>query len=213
MNVVRLTRSGPLSPARRKRRLRSGIAAVAASALLVLAACSGSPDVPATVGPTATPDQPETYEPTLPPYTSEVELSAEDEEDVEELLLLIDEFMTLTSTLEGPTTKYVESLEGRVDPEILEGYIGEMEDAIDEGKRTDGAIVAKFALITEYSGAQATISTCYDFSKHIISSKDKPGVNLYPNREKVHAYDVVAVKIDDDWTLVDEFDSEVECSE
>lgn len=198
-----------------RRSLRTCAAGFAASALLMLAACSGDPEFPETVGPTSTPDEtePAVYEPTLPPYTSEVELSAEDEAEVEELLLLIDEFTKLTSTLEEPTTEYAESLEGRVEAEMLKGYIDQMEEAIDAGKRTDGAIVAKFAKIIEFANSRAVISTCYDFSKHIISEVDEPGVNLYPGREKVYAYDVVAMKVDDNWILVDQFDSEVHCSE
>ena len=68
-------------------------AAVAALSLLVLSGCSGAADAAPTVGPTAGATEaaePTEYEPTLPPYTTEVDLSAEDEAEVEELLLLID---------------------------------------------------------------------------------------------------------------------------
>lgn len=214
MNVVRLTRWKPPSSARRKRRRRSGIAAVAVSALLVLAACSGGPDAPATVAPTATPDQPETYEPTLPPYTSEVELSAEDEKDVEELLLLIDEFMTLTSTLESGSREVAkESLRGKVDNEMLNGYLELMDEAYAENKRTSGKIVAKANVVVDLNNASATLATCYDYNDYIVSTASAPGVHLYPDRPKAHAYDTVAKRDGDNWLIVDRFDSEIECDE
>src|SRR5699024_6334717 len=85
-------------------------AAVAALSLLVLSGCSGAADAAPTVGPTAGATEaaePTEYEPTLPPYTTEVDLSPEDEAEVEELLLLIDEFSTLTATLDGQSTEAV----------------------------------------------------------------------------------------------------------
>lgn len=180
----------------------------------MLTACSGSPDAPATVGPTATPEQPETYEPTLPPYTSEVELSAEDEEDVEELLLLIDEFMTLTSTLEDGSREVAkESLRGKVDDEMLNGYLELMDEAYAENKRTSGKIVAKTNVVLDLNNTSATLATCYDYNDYIVSSASAPGVHLYPDRPKAYAYDTIAKRDGDSWLIVDRFDSEIECDE
>lgn len=213
MKKIQLTRWGRLSSARWKRPLRWCVVAVAVPTLLLLGACSGNPDALARVGPASTPNEsePEAYEPTLPPYTSEVELTPEDEEDVEELLLLTDEFMKLTSTLEEPTIRYAESLAGRVEDEMLEGYLGVMNEAIADRKQTNGAIVAKFSRVAEFGANRVIISTCYDFSEHIISDIDEPGVNLYPERPKTHAYDIVAKKVDDSWMLIDQYDSELDC--
>ena len=90
---------------------------MAALSLIGLSGCSGAADAAPTVGPTAGADEsvePAEYEPTLPPYTSEVDLSAEDEAEVEELLLLIDEFSTYTSTLDSASLQTVESLDDSV---------------------------------------------------------------------------------------------------
>src|SRR5699024_10091018 len=160
-------------------------AAVAALSLLVLSGCSGAADAAPTVGPTAGATEaaePTEYEPTLPPYTTEVDLSAEDEAEVEELLLLIDEFSTLTATLDGQSTEAVASMKGRVDSQMLDEYMDGMRGAYDDGKRTSGAIVSTSTVVLDFDANEAVIATCYDFSDYTVYESDNPDEHLYPDR-------------------------------
>ncbi|MGO1606004.1 MAG: hypothetical protein ACTHXF_00885 [Brevibacterium yomogidense] len=189
---------------------------MAALSLIGLSGCSGAADAAPTVGPTAGADEsvePAEYEPTLPPYTSEVDLSAEDEAEVEELLLLIDEFSTYTSTLDSASLQTVESLDDSVDKQMLEQYWEGMKEAYEEGKRTSGLIVPESTVLLSLDMTEATVATCYDFSDYTVYEENQPGVHIYPDRPIKHAYDTVAKRSDSGWILIDRFDSEIECDE
>lgn len=189
-------------------------AALAALSLIVLSGCSGAADAAPTVGPTAGADEtaePTEYEPTLPPYTSEVDLSADDEAEVEELLLLIEKFSTYTSTLDGQSLETVESLDEDVDQQMLGQYRDGMKEAYDEGKRTSGIIVPESTVVLSLDATEAVVATCYDFSDYSVYHEDNPGVHIYPDRPIHHAYDTVAKRSDSGWTLIDRFDSEIAC--
>lgn len=202
--------------ARTRRPLGVAAAALAALSLLGLSGCSGAADAAPTVGPTAgadEPTEPTEYQPSLPPYTSEVDLSAEDEAEVEELLLLIDEFSTYTSTLDETSFQTVESLTGHVDKEMLTQYRDSMKEAYDEGKRTSGVVTPESTVILSLDATEAVVASCYDFSDYMVYGEGEPDIHLYPDRPVRHAYDTVAERSDSGWTLIDRFDSEIDCDE
>ena len=100
-------------PARvRARRRMTGIA-MTTVALFALSACGGDPEAQETVGPTAGSDPSSTaqaYEPTLPPYTSDVDLTDEETEQVEETLLAINQLFFYASSLSPDSLAGLEEL-------------------------------------------------------------------------------------------------------
>lgn len=196
--------------------VRSGMAAGAAALLLAVAGCGGGAEAPETVSPTAGADpapSDQIYEPTLPPYTSEVDLSAEETQQVEELLLLIDEFNLLTGTLTEDGPDRASTLAGSVQDELLESHIEGMKETLSEGIRTRGQVVPKSAVVLKYGEGSAVVSVCYDFSQYEIYDVDDPETPLYPDRPDEHAYDTTAKANDDSWLINDRFDSEVTCED
>lgn len=151
-------------PVRWRRPLRSCAATAAVSALLVLSACSGDPDIPETVGPTSTPDEPDAYVPTLPPYTSQVELSPEDEEDVEELLLLIEQFGTYTSDVTNVHQERIRSIEDSLSDDMKSSYHDFVQDAERGDVHVVGSVVITDTAVWRYeSKSYAMVAICYRY--------------------------------------------------
>lgn len=172
--------------ARTRRPLGVAAAALAALSLLGLSGCSGAADAAPTVGPTAGADESlesAEYETTLPPYTSEVDLSAEDEAEVEELLLLIDEFTEYTS---GISEKHEEGLMSR--KSNIESEIYRDHEQFIETARRDHYVISGRVEITESSvwrfesDDYAMIGVCYDHHNWGVSDADDGGpVEDYPH--------------------------------
>ena len=203
-------------PARvRARRRMTGIA-MTTVALFALSACGGDPEAQETVGPTAGSDPSSTaqaYEPTLPPYTSDVDLTDEETEQVEDLLLLIDEFNILTGTLSEGSDQQASELSGSVDDDLLTSQIEGMTEAMEDGVRTRGYVTPRSAIVVDFSTDETVVSVCYDFSEYEIFEASNPGTALYPDRPTEHAYETTADRVDNKWILRDRTDSRYSCKD
>ena len=203
-------------PARvRARRRMTGIA-MTTVALFALSACGGDPEAQETVGPTAGSDPSSTaqaYEPTLPPYTSDVDLTDEETEQVEDLLILIDEFNILTSSLSDESVDKAKSLEGQVDEELLEWHLSDMSSNYADGIRTRGVIIPESATILSFDDTRSTISICYSFDDYVIYDDSDPDTPIYTDRPNEYSFETDAVFEDDQWIVSGRRDSRISCDE
>jgi hypothetical protein len=144
----------------------TGSVTAALAAVLLLTACGGDPEVPATVGPTAGADPEPTYEPTSFPYETAMELTAEERAELDELTLLIDEYTEYTS---GSTDYHREGL-NRLKPQLSEALVRELDTHAAEidadGVTTSGKVQIEESLIDNYNpGESADIWVCFNYSK------------------------------------------------
>ncbi|WP_143275842.1 hypothetical protein [Brevibacterium yomogidense] len=153
--------------ARTRRPLRVAAAALAALSLLGLSGCSGAADAAPTVGPTAgadEPTEPTEYQPSLPPYTSEVDLSAEDEAEVEELLLLIDEFSTYTSDVTAQSVSGLQSIKDNLDPKFISSHEEFVSEVNADGHEVGGSVTISDTAVWRFEDHNyAMVGICYDY--------------------------------------------------
>ena len=142
-------------PARvRARRRMTGIA-MTTVALFALSACGGDPEAQETVGPTAGSDPSSTaqaYEPTLPPYTSDVDLTDEETEQVEETLLAIDEYINYSSSTTDASATGVDRLASSnlISDGLRDAYAEVKSEADKEGKELTGEVAITEMAVWEY---------------------------------------------------------------
>ncbi|GAA4507317.1 hypothetical protein GCM10023159_05290 [Brevibacterium yomogidense] len=137
------------------------------------------------MAPTATPDQPETYEPTLPPYTSEVELSAEDEKDVEELLLLIEKFSYYTSDITDANQAGIRSIRGNLTDGMYSSYQDFAQEAADGKISVVGSVSITDSSVWRYeTNEYAMIGLCYEYDHWAVidNTSGRPSQGHDPNR-------------------------------
>lgn len=182
-------------------------AALAALSLIVLSGCSGAADAAPTVGPTAGADEtaePTEYEPTLPPYTSEVDLSAEEEAEVEELLLLIDEFTEYTSGISERHEKGLLSRKENIEKEIYRDHEEFIELARRDSYEINGSVeIARSSVWRFESGDYAMIGICYDHHNWGVEDPDDGGqVDDYPHeRDGLRMAYIEAERNDAGWEI------------
>lgn len=143
-------------PARvRARRRMTGIAMTTVS-LFALSACGGDPEAQETVGPTAGGDPSSTaqaYEPTLPPYTSDVDLTDEETEQLEDTLLAINEYIFYTSATTDESSAGINRLfdEKKISEGMRDAYHELKDDAEDDGKALTGQLNITDMAVWEYT--------------------------------------------------------------
>lgn len=202
-----------------KTRRALGIAGAALTtlSLIGLSGCSGAADAVPTVGPTAGADEsvePAEYEPSLPPYTSEVDLSAEDEAEVEELLLLIDELSYYTSNITEENIVGLKGLEPRLSNEVFDEHIAALQNALDEGQSAEGVIEVSATQVTEFEdGRRVVVATCYDMSSHRVVSSASTDQSLHNEEVDEFAMDTVAEWRDSTWLISGRYKSRLGCNE
>ena len=164
---ARLCRGRTRPGERTRRGARTVATALVALSLIGLSACGGSADATPTVGPTAGADETvelAEYEPTLPPYTSDVELSAEDEAEVEELLLLIDEFSTYTSDVTPHSIAGMQSIASNLDPKFISSHEEFALEVTSAGHEIGGSVDITDTAIWRFEDHNyAMVGICYDY--------------------------------------------------
>lgn len=193
--------------ARTRRPLGVAAAALAALSLLGLSGCSGAADAAPTVGPTAgadEPTEPTEYQPSLPPYTSEVDLSAEDEAEVEELLLLIDEFISYSSGIDDFNSQGISDMSPHLSDGLEEAYRNTVDDANERGLESIGSLQIENSAVWAFERDDyAHFGMCIEFDSWGLVDPDTgltvDGESLDGIRYQVA--EIEAVSIETDWSL------------
>ena len=175
--------------------------------LIGLSGCSGAADAAPTVGPTAGADEsaePAEYEPTLPPYTSEVSLSAEDEAEVEELLLLIDEFVSYSSGIDDFNSQGIEEISPHLSEGLEEAYRETVNDANEKGLQATGSLEIQDSSVWAFTRDDyAHFGMCIEFDSWGLIDPDTgltaDGESLDGIRYQVA--EIEAVSNETTWTL------------
>lgn len=200
-----------LGPSRRGARTRRTLgvagAALTALSLIGMSGCSGAADAAPTVGPTAGADESlesAEYEPTLPPYTSEVDLSAEDEAEVEELLLLIDEFVSYSSGIDDFNSQGIAELSPHLSEGLEEAYRNTVNDANEKGLHSTGSLEIQESAVWDFARDDyAHFGMCIEFDSWGLIDPDTgltaDGESLDGIRYQVA--EIEAVSKETTWTL------------
>ncbi|WP_144573828.1 hypothetical protein [Brevibacterium jeotgali] len=176
-------------------------------ALIGLSGCSGAADAAPTVGPTAGADEsvePADYEPTLPPYTSDVDLSAEDEAEVEELLLLIDEFVSYSSGIDDFNSQGIAKISPHLSEGLEEAYRNTVSDANEKGLQATGSLEIQGSAVWAFARDDyAHFGLCIEFDSWGLIDPDTgltaDGESLDGIRYQVA--EIEAVSKETTWTL------------
>ncbi|GAA2091567.1 hypothetical protein GCM10009823_08770 [Brevibacterium salitolerans] len=192
----------------------TGSVTAALATVLLLTACGGDPEAPATVGPTAGADPEPTYEPTIPPYTSAVELSSEDREQIDELLLLIDEWVEYASGTTDYHLAGFESLTPRLSADFAKKHQDSLNAESEAQATTRGTISIKNSLVGLYNeGSDAQIWTCVDYTNYKWMRKNESSTEEVDKEDSerlfIHSADLRA----SDWVLTKEEYYESNCDE
>ncbi|WP_029089176.1 hypothetical protein [Brevibacterium album] len=183
-------------------------------ALTTATACTGDPEAPATVGPTAGPGPEPSYEPSTFPYESTVELTDADREQIDELLLLIDEYTEYTSGSTEYHSSGVQKLEPHLAKDLFKDLKSHQKEMIDKGHGAIGEVVISTSLIDRYSASKdAEIWVCFDYSNYrresdMQSSSATQGTG---HQERLHLYTVNM--IDDNWVIQSDSFYDSTCNE
>lgn len=210
-----------LGPSRRGARTRRTLgvagAALTALSLIGMSGCSGAADAAPTVGPTAGADESlesAEYEPTLPPYTSEVDLSAEDEAEVEELLLLIDELSYYTSSITEENIDGLKGLEPNLSEKMFAEHLEALQSALEKGRSAEGSVEISSTYLSEFENdGRVVVATCYDMSTHRVVSSGSPDQSAYNQEVDEFAMDTVAKQVDSSWVISGRYKSKLACNE
>jgi hypothetical protein len=147
-------------------------------ALFALSACGGDPEAQETVGPTAGSDPSSTtqaYEPTLPPYTSDVDLTDEETEQVEETLLAIDEYIFYTASFSDTSNEKINELAKQmiISEDLRDAHLDAADNAKKENKKLTGSIaVTDFAVWDYQGGSYGYFGICLELDNWGLVSED-----------------------------------------
>lgn len=173
----------------------------------MLSGCSGAADAAPTVGPTAGADEtvePTEYEPTLPPYTSEVDLSAEEEAEVEELLLLIEKFSMYTADVTPHSISGLQLIKNNLDPKFISSHEDFASEISANGYEISGSVTISDAAIWRFEDHNyAMVGICYDYDHWgVIDPDSGDAVEGHEVNQVIEtmAY-VEAEMVDSEWTL------------
>ena len=190
-----------------RRALEIAGAALTTLSLIGLSGCSGAADAVPTVGPTAGADEsvePAEYEPSLPPYTSEVDLSAEDEAEVEELLLLIDEFSTYTSDVTAQSVSGLQSIKDNLDPKFISSHEEFVSEVDSNGYEVGGSVTISDTAVWRFEDHNyAMVGLCYDYDHWGVVDPDTgDAVEGHEVNQAIETMGYVEAElIDSEWTL------------